>query len=30
MTLRLSRGPDGAMPNQWLLVELLHKEWIAP
>jgi hypothetical protein len=30
MTVRLARGPQEAMPNQWLLVELLHKEWIAP
>jgi hypothetical protein len=29
-TLRLARPPDGAMPNQWRLVELLHKDWIAP
>jgi len=30
MTVRLARAPQEAMPNQWLLVELLHKEWIAP
>ena len=29
-TLRLAPPPEGAMPNQWRLVELLHKEWIAP
>jgi methyl coenzyme M reductase alpha subunit len=30
MTLRLARGPQNALPNQWILAELLHKEWIAP
>ncbi|HSP42721.1 MAG TPA: hypothetical protein VLO11_07625 [Luteolibacter sp.] len=30
VTLRLAPAPDGSMPNQWRLVELLHKEWIAP
>lgn len=30
VTLRLGSPPDGAMANQWLMMELLHKEWIAP
>ncbi len=29
-TLRLAPPPEGALPNQWLLAELLHKEWIGP
>jgi hypothetical protein len=29
-TLRLEAGPEDALPNQWLIVELLHKDWIAP
>jgi hypothetical protein len=30
VTLRLAPPPEGAMPNHWLLVELLHKGWIRP
>lgn len=30
VTLRLAPAPQGTMPNQWRLAELLHKEWIAP
>jgi hypothetical protein len=30
VTVRLSPGPDDALPGQWEIVELLHKEWIAP
>ncbi len=30
VTLRLAPPPEGAMPNQWRLVELLHKDWIGP
>jgi hypothetical protein len=29
-TLRLEAGPEDALPNQWSIVELLHKDWIAP
>jgi hypothetical protein len=29
-TLRLDAGPEEALPNQWTIVELLHKDWIAP
>lgn len=29
-TLRLEAGPSTALPNQWLIGELLHKDWIAP
>jgi len=29
-TLRLERGPEGALPNQWLVAEMLHEEWISP
>jgi hypothetical protein len=30
VTLRLERGPSGALPNQWLIGEMLHKDWIIP
>jgi hypothetical protein len=30
ITVRLARGPDGSLPNQWLIEELLHQEWITP
>ena len=30
VTLRLERGPEGSMPNQWLVAGLLHMEWIKP
>lgn len=29
-TLRLKAGSEDALPNQWSIVELLHKDWIAP
>lgn len=29
-TLRLQAGAGDALPNQWSIVELLHKDWIAP
>jgi hypothetical protein len=29
-TLRLEAGAEDALPNQWTIVELLHKDWIAP
>jgi len=28
--LRLSRRQPGAMPNQWVILDLLHKGWVAP
>jgi hypothetical protein len=30
VTVRLGPGPADSLPNQWALVELLHKEWITP
>ncbi|HEX5791007.1 MAG TPA: hypothetical protein VFY13_07620 [Luteolibacter sp.] len=30
VTLSLKRGPEGGMPNQWLIDRLLHEEWIEP
>jgi hypothetical protein len=30
VTVRLEPGPAESLPNQWLVVELLHKNWIAP
>lgn len=30
ITLHLERGPAGASPNQWLIREMLHIEWIKP
>ena len=30
VTLRLTRPPDGCQPNQWMIGELLHKDWISP
>lgn len=29
-TVRLEAGPAEALPNQWLIGELLHKDWISP
>jgi len=29
-TFRLEAGPADALANQWLIGELLHKDWIAP
>ena len=28
--LRLKRGKDGAMANQWLILDVLHKGWVTP
>ncbi len=28
ITLRLTRGPEGASPNQWLVGEMLHDGWV--
>jgi hypothetical protein len=30
VTVRLAPGPGNSPPGQWEIVELLHKEWIAP
>lgn len=30
VTLRLEHAPAGALPNQWLISELLHNSWIIP
>jgi len=30
VTLRLEHGPDKAMPNQWIIAEILQEEWISP
>lgn len=30
ITLRLQRGPDGALPNQWLIGDMLHIDWLTP
>ncbi len=30
VTVRLTRGPDGSLPNQWLIEEMLHIDWITP
>lgn len=28
VTIKLSRGTEGAMSNQWLIEELLHEQWV--
>jgi hypothetical protein len=30
VTVRLERGPEGALQNQWLVAEILHEDWISP
>lgn len=30
VTLQLDHAPFGALPNQWLVIRMLHKEWLAP
>lgn len=30
LRLRLSRGPQGPLPNQWMIVDVLHKGWVSP
>lgn len=30
ITLRLERGPEGALPNQWSVGEMLHIDWVTP
>ena len=29
VTLRLEKAPAGSLPNQWLIKEVLHKDWIS-
>jgi hypothetical protein len=30
VTLRLERGPEGSLPNQWVIGGLLHFDWLSP
>jgi hypothetical protein len=30
VTVRLTQGPSGAQPNQWMIAELLHEDWVNP
>ena len=30
ITLRLAHGPTGTLPNQWLIGEMLHIDWVTP
>jgi hypothetical protein len=30
ITLKLEQGPEESLPNQWLIAEMLHIEWIEP
>ena len=30
ITLRLAQGPTGSLPNQWLIGEMLHIDWVTP
>ena len=30
INLRLARGPTGTQPNQWLIGEMLHIDWVTP
>ena len=30
ITLRLAQGPAGSLPNQWLIGEMLHIDWVTP
>ncbi len=30
VTLRLEHAPEKALPNQWMIGEMLHEEWITP
>lgn len=30
ISLRLERGPTGALPNQWSIREMLHIDWVTP
>ncbi|HVJ46505.1 MAG TPA: hypothetical protein VM511_08990, partial [Luteolibacter sp.] len=30
LTLTLGKAPEDSLPNQWLITEMLHMEWITP
>ena len=30
VTLRLERGPEDSLPNQWMVAKMLNDEWISP
>ncbi|RYD35206.1 MAG: hypothetical protein EOP87_07755 [Verrucomicrobiaceae bacterium] len=30
MTLKLAKGPAESLPNQWIITEMLHMEWLTP
>lgn len=30
ITLQLERGPEGSLPNQWLIGEMLQFDWVTP
>ena len=30
VTLRLERGPDDTLPNQWMIGGMLHLDWLSP
>ncbi|WAC19401.1 hypothetical protein OVA24_19415 [Luteolibacter sp. SL250] len=30
MTLKLVKGPADSLPNQWIITELVHMEWVTP
>lgn len=30
ITVCLERGPDGALPNQWVIKDVLHFDWVSP
>ncbi|RYD20472.1 MAG: hypothetical protein EOP88_14945 [Verrucomicrobiaceae bacterium] len=30
ITLRLKLGPEGTLPNQWVIAEMLHIDWVTP
>ncbi len=30
VTLRLESGPEGSLPNQWMIGDLLHLDWLSP
>jgi hypothetical protein len=30
VVLRLERGPSGSLPHQWLIAEVLQKDWLIP
>jgi hypothetical protein len=30
VTVRLEHGPEGSLPNQWLIGDMLHPDWVSP